>query len=481
MTTNPNTSYTLTINGKGANSQETFRVVNPATEEALAEAPDASRGQLDEAVLAARHAYPSWKATPIGERQALVRQLGERIAVEAEGLAKLLTSEQGKPQHEARAEIASAVHWLREISKLAPPVEVVSEDADRRVETRHVPIGVIGAIAPWNFPVALAIWKIAPALVAGNTVVLKPSPFTPLTTLRLGELTRDLFPAGVVNVLSGSDRLGPWITEHQDIDKISFTGSTQTGKAIMRSAAVNLKRITLELGGNDPAIVLPDADLDEVVPRLFWSAFGNNAQICVATKRLYVHEAIYDRFAQSFVDYARGVRTGDGSLPGIQLGPVQNKLQFDRVSKLLANARASSVRFLIGGEVPAGKGYFVPVSIADNPPDDNPVVAEEAFGPVLPLLKYSDVDEVVRRANDSMYGLAASVWGQDIDNAQSVADRLDAGTVWINTSQEMSPLFGFGGHKQSGMGVENGLAGLLEYTNPQTVVIRRKFRPLPAH
>lgn len=472
--------FTMTINGNSATAVESFQVINPATEEKIADVADATQAQLDEAVAAARAAFPTWKSIPLAERQDLVRQLGDRLAEHADAFAALLTREQGKPLSEAKAEIGSAVYWLHETAKLAPPMEIVSEDAERRIEMRHTPVGVIGAISPWNFPVALAIWKIAPALVAGNTLVLKPSPFTPLTSLKLGELARDLLPPGVFNVISGTDRLGPWLTEHPDIDKIAFTGSTQTGKAIMRSASGSLKRITLELGGNDPAVVLPDVDVEALVPRLFWSAFGNNAQICVATKRLYVHEAIYDRFAKALVDYARTVRTGDGSKPESQLGPVQNKLQYERVSKLLANARDTGVKFLLGGEVPHGKGYFIPVAIADNPPDDHPVVAEEAFGPVLPLLKFKDVDEVVRRANDTIYGLAASVWGQDLDLAQSVADRLDAGTVWVNTSLELSPYYAFGGHKQSGLGVENGLAGLLEYTNPQTVIVRRKAQPIPA-
>jgi acyl-CoA reductase-like NAD-dependent aldehyde dehydrogenase len=277
----------------------------------------------------------------------------------------------------------------------------------------------------------------------------------------------------VLNVISGSDRLGPWLTSHGGVDKVSFTGSTLTGKAIMKDAASNLKRLTLELGGNDAAIILEDVDVEGIVPKLFWAAFANNAQFCLATKRMYVHEAVYDRVARELVNYARTIRIGDGFEQNVQLGPIQNRRQFDRIRALLNEARADGIRFLIGGEIQSGRGYFVPISIADNPPDDARIVVEEAFGPILPLLRFSSIDEVVRRANNSIYGLGASVWGRDLDQAQAIANQLDVGTVWINTIHELSPGFAFGGHKQSGLGVENGIAGLLEYTNSQTVIVNR--------
>jgi acyl-CoA reductase-like NAD-dependent aldehyde dehydrogenase len=462
--------FTMTINGRAAEAAETFAVLNPATEEVIAKAPDISREQLDEAVAAARQAFGPWKGTALAERQALLRALGDRLAEHADAFALLLTREQGKPLGDAAMEIGTGVYWLQETAGQALEPEILSDAPERRVELRHVPIGVVAAIAPWNFPVGLAIWKIAPALLAGNTLVLKPSPFTPLTSLKLGELARDILPPGVLNVVSGGDSLGPWITEHPGIDKISFTGSTATGKAVMRSAAGNLKRVTLELGGNDPAIVLPDADVEALVPRLFWAAFANNGQICIASKRIYVHESIYDRFAAAMVQYAMTVKVGEGTEEGVQIGPIQNRPQFERVRALLADAQSGGIHFLLGGDVPEGRGYFIPIAIADNPDDSSRVVAEEAFGPVLPLLKFSDVDEVVARANATPYGLAASVWGKDLDAAQAVADRVEAGTVWINTVQDLGPGQPFGGHKQSGLGVENGREGLLEYTNSQVIV-----------
>lgn len=462
--------FTMTINGRAAGAADTLAVLNPATEEVIAKVPDISREQLDEAVAAARQAFGHWKGTALAERQALLRALGDRLAEHADAFARLLTREQGKPLGDAAMEIGTGVYWLQETAGQALEPEILSDTPERRVELRHVPIGVVAAIAPWNFPVGLAIWKIAPALLAGNTLVLKPSPFTPLTSLKLGELARDILPPGVLNVVSGGDSLGPWITEHPGIDKISFTGSTATGKAVMRSAAGNLKRVTLELGGNDPAIVLPDADVEALAPRLFWAAFANNGQICIASKRIYVHESIYDRFAAAMVQYAKTVKVGDGTEQGVQIGPIQNRPQFERVRALLADARSAGIHFLLGGDVPEGKGYFIPIAIADNPDDSSRVVAEEAFGPVLPLLKFSNVDEVVARANGTPYGLAASVWGTNLDAAQAVADRIEAGTIWINTVQELGPGQPFGGHKQSGLGVENGREGLLEYTNPQVVV-----------
>lgn len=469
-----NADYSMTIGGAAVAATAWFDVFNPATEEVIAQAPEAGREQLDMAVASARDAFPGWAALPLAERQAYVAKIGDAIEANAEAFIRLLTREQGKARAGAEWEIGGSVIWCREIAKQELPLEVIEDTGDRRVETRRTPLGVVGAITPWNFPVLLAIWKIAPALVAGNTIVVKPSPYTPLCTLKLGEILRDVLPAGVVNVVSGGNDLGAWLTGHKDVRKISFTGSTATGRKVMESAAGDLKRITLELGGNDPAIVTSDVDIEETAREIFWASFQNSAQFCVAAKRVYVHDSIYDRFAKALVDYAATIKVGDGSQQGTDLGPIQNRMQYEKLKDLLADANAQGLRFLAGGDVPDGTGFFVPITIIDNPPEESRVVREEAFGPVLPLLRYDDVDDVVKRANDTEYGLAASVWSRDADAARRIAERIEAGTVWINEIHSFSPHVAFGGHKQSGIGIENALDGLSEYTNAQTIVTNRK-------
>ncbi|EQB12863.1 aldehyde dehydrogenase family protein [Sphingobium lactosutens] len=478
MTISFDDAYTMTINGEPATSNAMFEAFNPASEDVIAMVPAASRAQLDEAVAAAKSAFPAWSNRPIAERQALVARIGEVIEEHAEEFMRLLTREQGKARAGAEWEIFGSVIWCKEIATQVLPVHVVEKTAGRTVETRRVPLGVVGGITPWNFPVLLAIWKIAPALVAGNTMVLKPSPYTPLTTLKLGEVLRDILPAGVLNIVSGGNEVGAWITSHPDISKISFTGSTATGRKIMESCSGNLKRLTLELGGNDPAIVLPDVDIEETAKQLFWAAFQNSAQFCVAAKRVYIHADIYDDLAAALVRYASTIKVGDGSHEGTDLGPIQNRMQFEKLKDLFADIHANNQKFLLGGDIPEGPGYFVPITIVDNPPENSRVVSEEPFGPVLPLLKFTDIDDVVSRANNTEYGLAASVWGKDIATARSVAERIEAGTVWINEIHSFSPHVAFGGHKQSGVGIENSLEGLAEYTNAQTIVTRNDMQAI---
>ncbi len=461
--------FAMNIDGQRTFSPGTFEVLNPATEEVIARVPDCTREQLDATVAAAARAFPAWRAKSIAARKEILLAIADRIELHADQLMLLMTSEQGKPHPDAKAEILRSAFWFREFAKKDLPV-TIHEENGRRFASHHVPLGVVAAITPWNFPISVAVWKIAPALLTGNTVVWKPSPFTPLCALKVGELLMDVLPPGVLNVISGGDRLGPWLTEHPGVNKVAFTGSTATGRRVMQSAATNLKRITLELGGNDPAIVLPDVDIAATAEKIFWVAFRNSAQVCIAAKRVYVHEQIYDAFGKALVDYAKTIKVGNGAEEGSKLGPIQNRPQFERVTALIADAKNSGLKFLLGGEPGKGPGFFVPVTIIDNPPDDARVVVEEAFGPVLPLLKFKDVDEAVRRANHSEYGLAASVWSKDLDKARAIAERLECGTVWLNTVQILSPHAAFGGHKQSGIGVEHALEGLLEYTNIQTIV-----------
>jgi acyl-CoA reductase-like NAD-dependent aldehyde dehydrogenase len=466
--------YRHTINGRLATSDGTFAAFNPATRSRIADVPDATREQLDEAVDAAVAAFAQWRSSTKEQRTAALNGIAARIEKHAEDFMRLLTREQGKPRAAAEWEIGGSAIWCREIAKQTLPEELVEETAERKVITRFSPLGVVGGIVPWNFPVLLAIWKIAPALATGNTIVVKPSPFTPLCTLKLGELCRDLLPPGVLNVLSGGDELGKWMTAHPRIAKIAFTGHTDTGKRVMESAAGSLKRVTLELGGNDPAIVLADVDAKKIAPELFWAAFANSAQFCNSTKRLYVHEDVYDEVLRELVAFARTVKVGDGSAADTLLGPIQNQPQYDKVREYFDDCRANGHRFALGGEIdPDAKGWFVPVTLVDNPPEHSRIVREEPFGPILPVLKWRDEADVIRRANDTPYGLGASVWGRDLDAVQRIGAQLEAGTVWLNEVHQYSPYQAFGGHKQSGIGCENSLHGLMEYTNWQTITLRK--------
>lgn len=464
---------TMTIDGKAVTTQARLEVRNPANGKVFASVPDAGAQELDAAVAAARKAFPGWRSRAWAERQALVAKIGEVIGSHAAELTAMLTREQGKPHEQAHFEIMSAAQWCGAVATLELPPKVIEDTAAHKVVTHHVPIGVVAAISPWNFPVLLSIWKLAPALLTGNTLVLKPSPFTPMTVLRLGELLRGVLPAGVLNVVTGGDALGPLMTAHPGIDKVSFTGSTTTGRRVMESAAPTLKRLTLELGGNDAAIIFPDVDVAATAEKIFWSAFTNSGQVCIATKRVYVHSDIYEAFLAALTKLAKAVPMGDGSQPGIALGPIQNRAQLDRVRSLIAASEAAGDR-LIQGEAPRGTGgYFAPVTLVDNPDDDSRVVREEQFGPVLPLLRFTDEADVVRRANNTEMGLAATLWTRDIDRALRVADKLETGSVWINEALAVSPFAAFGGRKQSGVGAENGVEGLLAFTEPKTITVRR--------
>jgi acyl-CoA reductase-like NAD-dependent aldehyde dehydrogenase len=466
--------YRLTINGALVGAPGTFKAYNPATREIIADVPDAARAQLDEAVATAKIAFKTWSKSTRGERQKALESIADALERHTAEFAALLTKEQGKPRAGAEWELGGAVVWLREIAKQSLPDEVITDTPERRVITRFTPLGVVGGITPWNFPILLAVWKIAPAIATGNCIIIKPSPFTPLCTLKLGELCRGLLPPGVFSVVSGGDELGKWMTSHEGISKIAFTGHTDTGKAVMKSAAGTLKRLTLELGGNDPAIVLPDVDPEAVAPQLFWAAFQNNAQFCNATKRLYVHEDVYDMVLEALVAFAKTVKVGNGAEPDTQLGPIQNEPQYHKVLEYFDDCTRNGYKFAAGGKVDrSASGWFIPVTLVDDPPEDSRIVAEEPFGPILPILKWRDEADVIRRANATRYGLGASVWGKDLAAAQRIAAQIEAGTVWLNEVHQYSPYQAFGGHKESGIGCENSLHGLMEYTNWQTLTINK--------
>jgi acyl-CoA reductase-like NAD-dependent aldehyde dehydrogenase len=466
--------YLMTINGRLVSGPQVFQALNPATRAVIANVPDASKEQMDEAVESAATAFKTWSRTPLAQRRAALIAMADAIEKHAPQLMALLTKEQGKPRAGAEWEIGGSAIWCREIAQQALPDEVLEDSPQRRVITRYTPLGVVGGIVPWNFPVLLAIWKIAPALITGNCIIIKPSPYTPLTMLKLGEICSQFLPPGVFSVITGGDDLGKWMTAHPKINKIAFTGHTDTGKHVMRAAAGTLKRVTLELGGNDPAIVLADVDPKLVAPQLFWAAFQNNAQFCNATKRLYVHERVYDAVLAELVAYAKTVKVGNGAEADTQLGPIQNEQQYNKVLEYFDDCTRNGHRFALGGKVDStAKGWFIPVTIVDNPPEDSRLVKEEPFGPILPVLKWRDEADVVRKANDTQYGLGASVWGCDLEAVQRIGAQLDAGTVWLNEIHQYSPHQAFGGQKESGMGCENSLHGLMEYTNWQTITLNK--------
>ena len=381
-----NKNYHMTIDGKPVPGETEIEVVNPATGEVFATAPDCSPAQLDAAVESSAKAFTSWKKLSFDERAGYLNKCAEALAKVTPEMARLFTREQGRPVDFATMEVSGSVDWIKAVTQFRPPVHVFEDSAEQFVETKYVPLGVVCAIAPWNFPINLAIWKIAPALLAGNTMVLKPSPFTPLATLKMGQLFGEILPPGVLNVISGGDDLGPWMTSHPGFAKISFTGSTATGKRVMESASKDLKKVTLELGGNDAAIIMPDVDLDEIAEKIFFGSFFNTAQICVATKRLYVHEDVYDGLRDRLIAMAKATKLGDGSEQGTNMGPIQNIKQFERVKELLADAKDNGLDVIECSDMPKSDGYFIPVTIVDNPPEHTRVVQEEAFGPILSLI-----------------------------------------------------------------------------------------------
>ena len=459
---------TMTIGGEAAATEGTFGVRNPATAEVFAEAPECTRQQLDAAMEAAAKAYRDWKSDEDARRESLRAMAGVLMANLAE-LAPLLTAEQGKPLNDANLEVFGSAMWCSYYADLERPREIIQDDTEALVEVVRRPVGVVAAITPWNFPLNLAFWKIAPALRAGNTLVIKPSPFTPLTTLRAVELLQACVPAGVLNVVSGGDDLGAWMTSHPVPRKVSFTGSIETGKKVAASAAPDLKRVTLELGGNDAAIVLDDAVPAAVADGLFGGAFANNGQVCSAIKRVYVPERIYDEVVEALATRARAVPVGEGTDPASKLGPINNAPQFERVKELVADALAHGARAAAGGRAMDRPGYFFEPTVLAGLSDGVRIVDEEQFGPALPVVSYRDVDDAVDRANATHFGLSGSVWGADEERAAEVAGRLECGTAWVNTHIALSPHQPFGGFKWSGIGVENGPWGLAGFTEIQAV------------
>ena len=465
-------AYAMTIGGKSVATSEHKDIMNPATGAVVGRMPMGTRADLDAAVAAARAAFPGWAATPDATRKELCHAVAAKIEEHSEEIAALITAEQGKPLNGlgSRFEMGGCVGWAHSTADLDLPVETIQDNDEGKIELHRKPVGVVASITPWNWPVLIAVWHVLPAIRAGNTVVIKPSPYTPLSTLRLVEVMNEVLPAGVMNAVSGADDLGAAMSEHEGIDKIVFTGSIATGKKVMGSAAGTLKRLTLELGGNDAGIVLPDADPAAIAEGLFWGAFINTGQTCAALKRLYVHEDVYDDVVQELAAIAGAMPMGPGTDEQNVLGPLTTEQQFGVVDRLVEDAKARGGRVVLGGDPDRdAAGWFYPATLIDGLDDDADLVREEQFGPALPILKYADVDDAIERANRGDAGLGASVWSSDPERAREVAARIQAGSVWINSHGTIHPMAPFGGVKGSGYGLEFGVEGLKAMGVPQVI------------
>lgn len=474
-------TFLNSVNGKTVGSDKTFESINPATGEAIGLVPISTGQQVADAIAAARAAQPAWAARPDAERKALMMKVAEVIHANAGYLADWITREQGKPLGGvgpdqvpgARFEVWGCEAWTQVPASLDLPVDVVFEDDTRRDEVHRKPYGVVGAIAPWNWPLLIAIWQIVPSIRVGNTVVIKPSEYTSIGTLEMVRLINEVLPPGVVNTISGAGEVGSWLVSDPGLDKVMFTGSARTGSKVAEAAGRNLVPVTLELGGNDAAIMLPDADPKAMAMGLFWGAFINMGQTCAAAKRLYVPENLYEPTVQALKEIAQAMPMGDGSKEGVVMGPIQNKMQYDKVVNLVESAKAQGGTIVCGGQAPGGPGYFYPLTLVTGLKDGNRLVDEEQFGPVLPIVKYRDVEDAIASANRLDVGLGASVWSADVERAKAVASRIQAGTVWINQHGMIHPMVPFGGVKGSGYGVEFGIEGLKAVTQPQVISIKK--------
>lgn len=470
--------YNNIINGEKVQSGSTFGVVNPANGDVFAICQSANVEMVDQAVAAARAAFFEWSKTSQEERKTKIHAIGDALEANMADLMALVTAETGKPMSGLNGvgsgmEVGGSIAWTHYTAELDLPVDIIQEDDIASIQVFRKPLGVVASITPWNWPLMIAIWHVMPALRAGNTVVIKPSPLTPLATIRFVEMVSEILPPGVLNVITGDASIGEALSKHSDVNKIVFTGSTQTGRNIMQAASANLKRLTLELGGNDAGIVLDDVNVKEVAPKLFAAAFHNNGQTCACLKRLYVHESIYEDLCEELARLAKTVVIGDGMRDGVELGPLQNKAQLAIVTDLVADAKANGGRFIAGGHPIEGDGFFFAPTIIADLEDGHRLVDEEQFGPVVPVIKYSDVSTIIGRANQNESGLGGSIWSSNVTRAAALAQQLECGTAWVNDHGAIQPDAPFGGVKQSGFGVEFGSYGLEEYTSLQTIKITK--------
>jgi acyl-CoA reductase-like NAD-dependent aldehyde dehydrogenase len=455
-----------------------FPVVNPATGEFIALAPGSTVSQVELAIHAAKRVQPAWASLTDEERRSFLRKAADVLETHSEALARLITQEQGKPLggQGSCLEMQGCVGWTQATAALELPREVVYEDETRKDVLMRRPLGVVAAIAPWNWPVMIAIWQIMPTLRMGNTVVIKPSEYTPLATLEMVRLVGGVLPPGVLNTVSGDGAVGHALVSHPAISKIMFTGSESTGRKVVEASANNLARLTLELGGNDAAVVLDDVDPKQIAMDLFWGAFVNMGQTCACVKRLYVPAAMKESIIEALLQVMSQMPMGNGLEPGVMMGPMQNRAQFEKVVSLVEDAKAHGARVLRIGAPPEGKGLFYPLTLVTDIQDGTRLVDEEQFGPVLPVVAYDKLDQAIQKANGLNLGLGASVWSSNPQRAMEVAARLEAGTVWINQHGAIHPMVPFGGIKGSGYGHEFGLEGLKAVSAAQVISLIKAVR-----
>lgn len=467
--------YKFMINGCLIDSKESFEVCNPATGELIGYAPVASEQDVKNAVESAKKSQATWAVKSDDERKSILMKVADVLTENTEYLASWITKEQGKPMAGPGSmfEMQACVGWTQVPASLDLPSEIVFEDDTRRDELHRRPIGVIGAIAPWNWPLMIAVWQIIPSLRAGNTVVIKPSEYTTIGTLEMVRLMNTVLPPGILNSVSGDGSVGAMLVENKDIDKIMFTGSERTARKIIQASGGNMARLTLECGGNDAAIILPGTDMQSKAGDLFWGAFINMGQTCACAKRLYVHEDDYENVVGVLDAVAGQMPMGNGMDEGIVLGPIQNQMQFNKVNELVEDAKANGATIIRGGTAMDSPGYFYPITLIGNVDNGSRIVDEEQFGPVLPIITYKSVDDAIQKANDTTTGLGGSVWSDDLEEAARVASQIESGTVWINQHGAIHPMVPFGGIKDSGYGVEFGIEGLKAVTQPQIISIKK--------
>lgn len=447
-----------------------FEVINPATEAVLTVCKSASISQVNDAVESAKQAFETWKNTSDAEVTEIINRVAQDIQAARSEIATLITQEQGKPLALGEMEVDMALYWLQVTNNLEIPVLEQTDPMGKKMHVYHRPLGVVASITPWNWPFMIAIWHLIPALKAKNCVVNKPSEYTPLATLRLVEIINRHVPAGVCNIVLGTGEVGATLSSHVDVEKVTFTGSTVVGQKILAASVEELRQVVLELGGNDAAIVMDDVDVAETAQKLFGSAFFNAGQTCACIKRLYVHENIYDQMVEELAKIADSQVVGDGLDKTTTLGPLQNVKQYQKVKGMVEQAIAQGAQVANKKvvELPA-QGYFLAPLILTNVAEQSEIFATEQFGPVLPVVKFSNLDDVIQRSNQSSYALGGSIWSHDIQAAQIAAAKMEAGTVWINSHSDVSPFTEFGGWKMSGMGYSFGLDGLLSFTKKQAI------------